>query len=107
MAQALNNLAGRLDIGDPRVSGRLTIYPLFISGSKASAEEETPEQKEIHYLLLEEALEQGNFEIGEISDSGSVNTIAVNNMTGEPVLILDGEELVGAKQNRMINVIQT
>ena len=96
MAQTLNNLAGRLTIGEPRSSGRLTVYPLFL-------EEEAPDSKEIHYLLLEEALDKGTFEVGEISESGSVNTIAVNNQTGEPVLILDGEELLGAKQNRMVN----
>ena len=103
MAQTLNNLADRLTIGDPLVSSRLTIYPLFFSGGKQGREEETPDQKEIHYLLLEEALDKGTFEVGEVSESGSVNTIAVNNQTGEPVLILDGEELLGAKQNRMVN----
>ncbi len=103
MAQILNNLAGPLKIGDPRVSGRLTIYPLFISSGERSREEETPDPDQGRYLLLEEALDKGTFEVGEISDSGSVNTIVVTNMTGEPVLILDGEELVGAKQNRMIN----
>ncbi len=109
MAQTLNDLAGRLNIGDPQESGRLTICPVFISGSKTGMEEGkktgegTPEEKGVHYLLLEEALDKGAFEIGEVSDFGNVNTIVVTNMTGEPVLILDGEELVGAKQNRMIN----
>ncbi len=103
MAQTLNDLISHLEIGDPRKSGSLTIYPLFISGNLKSGLKGSPEQKRIQYLLLEEALDKGTFEVGEISDSGSVNTIVVVNMTGEPVLILDGEELVGAKQNRMIN----
>lgn len=103
MIQSLNNLAYRLTVGEPRVSGRLTIYPLFYSGSEKNREEEAPDQKEIHYLLLEDALDRGTFEVGEISESGSVNTIVVTNQTGEPVLILDGEELLGAKQNRMVN----
>ena len=103
MAQTLNNLAERLTIGDPLVSGRLTIYPLFFSSGKEVDKEDAPDQKEIHYLLLEEALDKGAFEVGEVSESGSVNTIVVTNQTGEPVLILDGEELLGAKQNRMVN----
>jgi hypothetical protein len=102
MAKTLNNLAARLKIGESQVSGSLTIYPLFDSGGKKSREE-SPDSNEICYLLLEEALDKGTFEVGEISESGSVNTIVVTNMTGEPVLILDGEELVGTKQNRMIN----
>jgi len=44
MAQTLNNLADRLTIGDPLVSGRLTIYPLFSSGSKEVDKEEAPDQ---------------------------------------------------------------
>jgi len=103
MAKTLNNLSGRLKVGEPQVSGRLTIYPLFFSGSENAGEEKDPEQKEVRYLLLEEALDKGTFEVGEISESGSVNTIVVTNQTGEPVLILDGEELLGAKQNRMVN----
>ncbi len=103
MTLTLNNLAGQLAVGEPRIGGRLTIYPLFFSGGEKDREEESPDQKEIHYLLLEEALDKGTFEVGEISESGSVNTIVVTNQTGEPVLILDGEELLGAKQNRMVN----
>ena len=103
MAQTLNNLADRLSIGDPLVSGSLTIYPLFFSGGKKVNKEDAPDQKETHYLLLEEALDKGTFEVGEASESGMVNTIIVTNQTGEPVLILDGEELLGAKQNRMVN----
>jgi hypothetical protein len=30
--------------------------------------------------------------------------LRVKNSSGTPVLILDGEELVGAKQNRIVNV---
>ena len=103
MAKTLNNLAERLTAGEPQVNGRLTVYPLFASGSNKSREEDGPGHKEIRYLLLEEALDRGTFEVGEVSESGSVNTIIVTNMTGEPVLILDGEELLGAKQNRMVN----
>lgn len=61
MAQTLNNVADRLTIGDPLVSGRLTIYPLFSSGGKKVDEENAPDQKEIRYLLLEEALDKGTF----------------------------------------------
>jgi len=50
MAQTLNNMADRLTIGDPFVSGRLTICPLFFSGGKEVDEEDASDQKEICYL---------------------------------------------------------
>lgn len=55
------------------------------------------------YMTLKEALEKQNLKIGEVSESGSVPELKVAN-TGEiPVLLLDGEEVVGAKQNRVLN----
>ncbi len=109
MTHTLNNLAAGLKFGDPQISGRLTVYPLFFADMENRGEripvtdESTAKEKELRYLLLEEALDQGTFAVGEVSESGHVNTILVTNMTGEPVLILDGEELIGAKQNRMVN----
>jgi hypothetical protein len=41
--------------------------------------------------------------ITEVDDSGSVPELKVVNEAEIPVLILDGEELVGAKQNRIVN----
>jgi len=55
------------------------------------------------YLTLQEALEKQLLKIGEVSEGGSVPELKVNN-TGEiPILLLDGEEVVGAKQNRVLN----
>ena len=41
--------------------------------------------------------------ITEVSESGSVPALRFVNDCDCPVLLLDGEELVGAKQNRVIN----
>jgi hypothetical protein len=43
-------------------------------------------------------------EIGEASEGGSVPQIVVRNKAPQPVLLVDGEELVGAKQNRIVNL---
>ncbi len=58
----------------------------------------------IDYLTLDEALAAGVLDIGEVSDSGSVPELSLKNTSNEPVLLLDGEELVGAKQNRVLNL---
>ena len=55
------------------------------------------------YLLLDEALNQNAIEIVEKDADGSVPELRVNNKSNKMVLILDGEELVGAKQNRIVN----
>ena len=55
------------------------------------------------WVLLREALAAGAVEIEEISEQGSVPTLRVTNRGAQDVLLLDGEELVGAKQNRILN----
>jgi hypothetical protein len=79
--------------GEPLVSGNLAVFPLFIEGGGEG----------FSYLLLEEALQKECLEIEEVSESGNVNTIMITNYADEPVLILDGDQILGAKQNRMIN----
>ncbi|MDK2947078.1 MAG: hypothetical protein PWQ63_238 [Methanolobus sp.] len=55
------------------------------------------------YLTLKEALEAGTLSIQETDVHGSVPELAAANTGHLPVLILDGEELAGAKQNRAVN----
>ena len=90
----LQDLVKKIRFGEPQNRENLTLYPIFVeSGGEGS----------IQYLLLEEALQMGCLEIGEVSLSGSVNTVLIANSAAQPVLIFDGEEILGAKQNRMVN----
>jgi hypothetical protein len=54
-------------------------------------------------LVLDEALEEGGVRIEEVDEDGTVSQLKVVNRGDRPVLILDGEELVGARQNRIVN----
>ncbi|HXG43310.1 MAG TPA: DUF6569 family protein [Gemmatimonadales bacterium] len=56
------------------------------------------------YLTARRALRAGLLEITEVSDGGTVNAVRATNRADQPVLVLDGEELVGARQNRIANV---
>ena len=56
------------------------------------------------YLTLDEALAGGHAEVTEVSEQGSVPELRVLNRSRRPLLIVDGEELVGAKQNRVVNL---
>lgn len=90
--KALNEFMAGLHTGVPIVFQRLKIMPIFVD-----------EDRKLPFLDLEEALKQGFIEITEISEGGSVPDLEVSNKSHEDVIILDGEELIGAKQNRIVN----
>lgn len=56
------------------------------------------------YLTLDEALEGGHARVTEVSEGGRVPELRFVNESDHRILLLDGEELVGAKQNRTLNV---
>lgn len=55
------------------------------------------------YITLSEALQRSTLTVTEISVQASVPDLLVANCGDLPVLVLDGEELAGAKQNRVLN----
>lgn len=83
-----------LRVGDAIAHRRLTIYPLYPTVDDSP----TP-----GYRLADEALADGTAVVEEVSDGGSVPNLAVTSTAGCPVLFLEGEELRGAKQNRVLN----
>src|SRR6476619_4510841 len=64
----------------------------------------TAGEREADYLTLDEALARRSAHIAEVSEGGSVPELKFVNDGELPVLLLDGEELLGAKQNRVINL---
>jgi hypothetical protein len=82
-------------VGDPAYFGGLTIFPL----SRADSLPPEPD-----YTLLDEAITRGTARVTEVGEYGSVPELRFENLGDRPVLLLDGEELVGAKQNRVVNV---
>jgi hypothetical protein len=79
-------------LGEPGEHRGVVVTPLFPARDPMAA-----------YLTLDEALPLG-LAISETSVAGSVPEIAVRNPLDRDVLLYDGEELVGAKQNRILNV---
>jgi hypothetical protein len=59
------------------------------------------------YVLLDAALATGEFKIEEISDAGFVPLLKAQNDLSSSVFLLDGDEIVGAKQNRIFNLSMT
>ena len=58
---------------------------------------------DLDYLTLDEALSGNLIDVVEKDRDGTVPELKVVNKSDRMVLILDGEELVGAKQNRIVN----
>lgn len=77
-----------LEVGEPQRDAGLTIFPLL-----AERDHTLP------YRTLREALKSGDVEVVEIG-RGSVGEVLVRNQGPDDVLVLDGEQLIGAKQNR-------
>ena len=65
---------------------------------------EGPSEGNLDYLTLANAIRLDVAKVSEISDGGSVPELLFENLADLPVLILDGEELLGAKQNRTVNL---
>ena len=60
-------------------------------------------KSEPQYITLKKGLSDKLISITEVSESGSVPNLKVNNDAAFPLFLIDGEELVGAKQNRIVN----
>lgn len=56
------------------------------------------------YLTLDEALKEGLARVTEVSEAGRVPELLFENRADRRVLLVDGEELEGAKQNRVLNL---
>ncbi|MBM4339792.1 MAG: hypothetical protein FJ110_09630 [Deltaproteobacteria bacterium] len=56
------------------------------------------------YTLLQEGIETGKVQVVEVTESGHIPELKVVNELDNDVIILEGEELIGAKQNRIVNV---
>ena len=59
---------------------------------------------ETPYVLLGTAIEREEAVVEEVDDDGEVANLSVSNRATRPILIPEGEILVGAKQNRVVNV---
>jgi len=82
----------QVKFGEPQKYDGITIIPIFVEIEKAS-----------FFITLDEALKTNGFYIKEVDQSGTVPNLKVINKLDQKVFILDGEELKGGKQNRVVN----
>jgi hypothetical protein len=82
-----------IEVLEPTTSGRLHAFGL--RWSPPLGEE---------YLTLDEALTSSRLSITEVNEGGDVPTLLAVNEGDSRVLLVAGEHLVGAKQDRVLNV---
>lgn len=92
MNKTLMELLTGLRLVDPQSYKHIAVFPLFTTANHSP-----------DYPTLAEALESRLLTITEVSHGGSVPDLRVVSTAPKPVLLLDGEDLCGAKQNRVLN----
>ncbi len=91
----IHSFLTRTELAPRQVHKALTLWPLVWP---EEAEPSGPAS-----VPLREALERGEVQIDELDEGGSVPQVRVTNRGRLPVLFLFGEEILGAKQNRIAN----
>jgi hypothetical protein len=80
-----------LRLGAPQHAGALTVFPLFGA------------EPRLEYTSFAQARAAGA-SVSELPGGASVNDLVVHNPTALPVLLFEGEEVIGAQQNRTFDV---
>jgi hypothetical protein len=78
-------------LGEATSFGGLSLVALFASAPPG-----------LHFIGLDEAM-VGGLAISEVDEAGMVSGLSVSNLLDLDVLLFEGEELVGAKQNRILD----
>lgn len=92
MNKGLAETIATIKLGGVQQVGQFAVLPIV----------EGPEKK-IEYISLRAAMAEECLEVTEINAGGSVPSLRLKSTSELPVLVLDGEELAGAKQNRIAN----
>ncbi len=92
MDKPITTLLQGLRLSEPVHSAGLTFVPVICDMPLG------PE-----YVTLAEAVAAKTLKVTEVNEGGSVPNLVARNVGDVAVLILDGEELAGAKQNRVLN----
>jgi hypothetical protein len=91
--QAVIDAVAQTTFGSESTFENLSVVPLLCS-----------QERDADYVTLDEALAGGWAQITEVNDAGQVSALMLVVNGSMPVLLLDGEELIGAKQNRVVNL---
>ena len=81
-----------IEVGEALTHGGLAVFPLYTASGAV-----------VDYQVAAEALESGQVSVEEVDGDGDVPYLRVTNSGDTRVFFMEGEELVGGKQNRAVN----
>jgi hypothetical protein len=93
MVTTLKNVLSDLTMDEPIGWNRVRITPLKLDQTAS-----------FEYITLDDTASESLITVEETSESGSVPEIQVRNRAKSRVLIPEGSTLIGAKQNRVVNL---
>ncbi len=92
MSNNLENWVSKLSFGEEKSYKNLSFIPVTSKNGS-----------ELEFLTLTGAIKDDLIEVKELEGHAIVPEISVKNKGGGYVLIIDGDHLIGAKQNRVVN----
>jgi hypothetical protein len=96
VANPISDFLAKVHLAPAQATKSLTIWPLVLNDGETHT-------KGAPYIALSDALAKGALQIDEISEEGAVSRVRVTNSGDIAALFLFGEEIRGAKQNRVAN----
>ena len=93
-SEAADDFYSALTVGEPEVHGNLAVYPIYLPGGGEKMDD---------LITMSEAMDTDRFRITELEDGAVVNSLEVRNNTGKNVILLAGEIIRGAKQDRIVS----
>lgn len=91
MSDIMEDILNNIEILDTQTYNNMTVIGLNVPDNN------------VDLMSLEIGLDMGLVEIKELDEAGSVGEVKVVNNAVTPLLLLDGEEIIGSKQNRIVN----
>lgn len=91
-AEVLFDRIGSIEVGGGTTHERMVVFPVFATGAAPA----------LSYRTLEQALADGSVEVTEQA-SATVPELTLRNKGTTMVFVLDGEEILGGQQNRIVN----
>jgi hypothetical protein len=93
MNRTLNEMLTTVQVLEPQQDAGLQVFGLRWQSESG-----------LCYQTMDEAMAADSLEVKEINEAGSVPVLTVTNRSDVMAFLMAGEQLVGAKQNRILNV---
>ena len=92
MVQCKSNIFPEIEAGKMISFQGVEVFPLYTSSSSG-----------LEYEISSNAIEAGQVSVKEVGDEGTVPCLLLENAGESQVFFMEGEQLIGGKQNRTLN----